>query len=117
MLTPSLGAFRAELFPTRVRAAAGAWTSNAAIVGAILGFVVGGELIDSIGLPSTIAVLSIGVVIAIGLTLLLPETRGIDLVRTRRAHRPPETPAAAPDDTAPPSATSAPSPEAAGTEG
>lgn len=84
MLTPALGAMRAELFPTKVRATAAAWVTNVAIVGSILGFLVGGVLIDRIGLPATIAVLSVGVIGAIALTLRLPETRGMDIVRSRR---------------------------------
>lgn len=83
MLTPALGAMRAELFPTKVRATAAAWVTNVAIVGSILGFLVGGALIDRIGLPATIAVLSVGVIGAILLTLRLPETKGMDIVRTR----------------------------------
>lgn len=83
MLTPAIGAMRAELFPTKVRATAAAWVTNVAIVGSILGFLVGGALIDRIGLAPTIAILSVGVVGAIALTLRLPETRGMDLVRTR----------------------------------
>lgn len=82
MLTPALGAFRAELFPTRVRATAGAWVSNVAIVGSISGFLLGGFLIDEIGLSLTIAVLGAGLLVSIAFTLMLPETKGMDLVRS-----------------------------------
>jgi MFS family permease len=83
MLTPSFAAHRSELFPTRVRAASAGWISNVAIVGAIGGFAVGATLVDRIGLPLTISLLGIGLVLSIGLVLTLPETRGMDLVRTR----------------------------------
>jgi MFS family permease len=77
MLTPSFGAQRAELFPTRV--------TNVAIVGSIAGFATGAILIDRIGLASTIAILGVGVVMSIYLVTRLPETRGMDLVRQRAA--------------------------------
>jgi AAHS family 4-hydroxybenzoate transporter-like MFS transporter len=85
MLTPSLGAHRAELFPTRVRATAGGWVTNTAILGSIFGFIVGGILIDRIGLSMTILILGAGLGISILLVLTLPETRGMDLVRRRAA--------------------------------
>ncbi len=87
-LTPAFAAHRAELFPTRLRATAGAWVTNAAIVGSIAGFGLGALLIDRIGLASTIALLGIGVIIAAFLVLPLPETRGRDLTRpfTSSAH-------------------------------
>jgi MFS family permease len=83
MLTPSFGAQRAELFPTRVRATASAWVTNVAIIGSIAGFITGGILIDRIGLASTVALLGSGVLISIYLVTRLPETRGMDLVRRK----------------------------------
>ena len=85
MLTPSFGAQRAELFPTRVRATASAWVTNVAIVGSIAGFATGGILIDRIGLPATVSTLGVGVVISIFLVTRLPETQGMDLVRRKAA--------------------------------
>lgn len=85
MLTPSFGAHRTELFPTRVRATATAWITNVAILGSISGFIVGALLIERIGITSTVMVLGIGVLVAIFLVTLLPETRGMDLVRKREA--------------------------------
>ncbi len=87
MLTPALGAMRAELFPTRVRATSAAWVTNVAIVGSISGFLVGGALIDRIGLPNTVASLGAGLLIAMALILTLPETKGMDLIRSRRSAR------------------------------
>ncbi len=85
MLTPALGALRAELFPTRVRATSAAWVTNVAILGSITGFLIGGALIDRIGLPKTVAALGAGLLIAMALLLTLPETKGMDLVRARRS--------------------------------
>ncbi len=87
MLTPALGAMRAELFPTKVRATASGWITNVAIVGSIAGFLVGGALIDRIGLPATIAILGAGVLFAVALTMRLPETKGMDIVRRRARTR------------------------------
>ncbi len=87
MLTPALGAMRAELFPTRVRATSAAWVTNVAILGSITGFLVGGVMIDRIGLPKTVAALGAGLLIAMALVLMLPETKGMDLVRARRSVR------------------------------
>lgn len=85
MLTPSFGAQRSELFPTRVRATASAWITNVAIVGSISGFTIGAVLIDRIGLAPTVATLGAGVLISIYLVTRLPETRGMDLVRRKAA--------------------------------
>ncbi len=85
MLTPSFGAHRSELFPTRVRATANAWITNAAILGSISGFGIGAVLIDRIGLPLTVTLLSVGLVASIFLVLRLPETRAMDLVRAPKA--------------------------------
>ncbi|MDJ0790272.1 MAG: MFS transporter [Acidimicrobiia bacterium] len=87
MLTPSFGAQRSELFPTRVRATANAWITNAAILGSIFGFGVGALLIDRIGLSLTVATLGAGLIVAVVLILRLPETRGMDLVRAPKAQR------------------------------
>ena len=87
LLTPALGAMRAELFPTKVRAPASAWVTNVAIVGSITGFIVGALLIDEIGLPTTIAILALGVIGAVLLTLRLPETKGMDIARARPKSR------------------------------
>lgn len=99
MLTPSLAAHRAELFPTDVRARAAGWITNVAIGGAIVGFAIGAWVTDSIGLSRTIAFLAAGLVVSALLILTLPETRGIDLVHgqavradaTTRTRRPGRT--------------------------
>jgi len=93
MLTPSLGAHRSELFPTRVRATAAGWITNVAIGGSVAGFVFGALVVDRIGLPTTITALAGGLLIAALLVTRLPETRGMDLVRTRAGRQSPTTPA------------------------
>lgn len=105
MLTPAMASHRSELFPTRVRATAAGWITNVAIGGSIAGFVIGGVVVDTVGLPTTITALAGGLVIAMLLVTLLPETRGMDLVRTR-ADRPRATTPAS--ESAQPSSQSAP---------
>jgi MFS family permease len=83
MLTPALASHRSELFPTRVRATAAGWITNVAIGGSITGFVIGAFIVDEVGLATTISALGGGLVIAMLLVTLLPETRGMDLVRLR----------------------------------
>ena len=96
MLTPAFAAHRAELFPTRVRAMAGGWLTNVAILGSITGFLIGALVVDEIGLSVTMALLSSGLVVAMLLVLRLPETRGLDVVRgarsSTRATAPPSSP-------------------------
>jgi MFS family permease len=83
MLTPAFGAMRSELFPTRVRATAGGWLTNIAIIGSISGFAVGAVAIDRFGLSITVAMLGVGVLVSVGFVLMLPETMGMDLVRKK----------------------------------
>lgn len=85
MLTPSLAAHRAELFPTDVRARAAGWITNIAIVGAIVGFGIGAWITDTVGLPRTISFLALGLLVSALLILTLPETRGIDLIHAPAA--------------------------------
>jgi len=78
---PAFGAHRAELFPTRIRATAGAWMVNASILGALLGFAAGRFVVDAWGISRTIAFLGGILLAATSLVALVPETRGIDLTR------------------------------------
>lgn len=71
---------RAELFPTGVRATAGAWLVNAGIFGGLMGFLAGRFIIGAWGVPVTIAGLGGLLLASSGLLLLLPETRGADLL-------------------------------------
>ena len=77
--TPVLGAWSAELFPTRARATAEATASLAAAVGSVAGLQAVGLLSHSLSLGAALAVTG---VVALGgalLLLLLPETRGAPL--------------------------------------
>lgn len=87
MLVPAFAAHRSELFPTRVRATAAGWITNAAIAGSIVGFSAGAVVVDRIGLSRTISFLALGLLVAAILVSRLPETRGMDLVRAQRPQR------------------------------
>lgn len=76
---PAAGSHRAELFPTTLRSSANTAAASLALLGSALGLIVGRYTIDAFGLTSTIIIFGVGVAIAAGLTLLLPETRGQDL--------------------------------------
>jgi len=76
---PAAGSHRAELFPTTLRSSANTAAANFALAGSAFGLIIGIYTIDTFGLTNTIMILGIGVAVAAGLTLLLPETRGQDL--------------------------------------
>ena len=77
---PAFAAQRAELFPTAVRATAGAWMVNAGILGGLGGFLAGRFVIGAWGVPVTIASLGGLLLAAASLLILIPETRGAVLV-------------------------------------
>ncbi len=116
MLTPAMASHRSELFPTRVRATAAGWITNVAIGGSITGFVIGGFVVDDLGLPTTITALAGGLLIAMLLVTLLPETRGMDLVRRggrKRATKPTSQTAPPSSPPVPTTPQAGPSPKAA----
>ncbi len=76
---PAAGSHRAELFPTTLRSSANTAASNMALAGSASGLIIGIYTINTFGLSNTMLILGVGVVIAAGLTMLLPETRGQDL--------------------------------------
>jgi len=76
---PAFGAHRTELFPTRIRATAGAWLVNASIAGGMAGLAAGRFVVNQVGIPSTMALLGGVMLAATGLLALVPETRGADL--------------------------------------
>jgi len=78
-VVPSFGSLRAELFPTALRSSAGTAASNFGLAGSALGLILGTYTIDAFGLTETVLILAVGVVVAAGLLLQLPETRGQDL--------------------------------------
>jgi len=77
--TPVLGAWSAELFPTRARATAEAMGSVAAAAGSVAGLQAVGALSQSIGLGPAIEVAGVVALAGAALLLLLPETRGAPL--------------------------------------
>mgnify|MGYP001819651152 CR=1 FL=1 len=78
---PAFGAHRTELFPTRIRATAGAWMVNASILGGLFGFAAGRFVVDAWGISATVAALGGVLLVATSLVLLVPETKGTDLTR------------------------------------
>lgn len=84
---PALGAHRNELFPTHLRATAVVWLNNIAVLGSASGLTAARPAIDRLGLPATVTLLGAGVLVAVMLVMLLPETRGqpLDAPATRPA--------------------------------
>jgi MFS family permease len=76
---PAASTHRAELFPTASRATAAGTLTWIGTVGSALGLLLGRLLIDRVGLTGTMDRLGVGVLVAIALTALLPETRGKEL--------------------------------------
>lgn len=72
---PATAAHRNELFPSPIRASAVAWLAGSTVLGTIGGLGLASRLIDSNGLPRTILLLGVGMLIAIAFTAALPETR------------------------------------------
>jgi MFS family permease len=72
---PATSAHRNELFPQQIRASAVAWLAAFTVSGTIGGLWVGNWAIDDIGLPMTVLLLGAGMLIAIGVTAALPETK------------------------------------------
>ncbi|MEX0826571.1 MAG: MFS transporter [Acidimicrobiia bacterium] len=77
---PAFASQRSELFPTDLRATAGAWIVNASVLGGITGFAAGRFAVDAWGVPQTIAILGGFLLLSSGVIALLPETKGISLV-------------------------------------
>jgi len=77
--TPVLGAWSAELFPTRARATAEAVGSLAAAAGSVAGLQAVGLLSQSVSLGTAIGVTGVIALAGALLLLLLPETRGAPL--------------------------------------
>ncbi len=76
---PAASTHRAELFPTGSRATAAASLHWIGTVGSALGLGLGRFLIDGLGLTRTLDLLGVGVVVAVVLTLFLPETKNTRL--------------------------------------
>jgi MFS family permease len=80
---PAAASHRTELFPTEFRTTANAGGAYLGMIGSALGLLVGRLTIDRIGLSETVTLLSTAVVVAIAVTLLLPETKNQDLAHVR----------------------------------
>lgn len=77
---PAAGALDAELFPTSQRATAAGWITASNIVGAVLGLVAFGLLVDAYGaFAPAAATIAAPVALMAVLYRLLPETRGMEL--------------------------------------
>jgi predicted MFS family arabinose efflux permease len=77
--TPVLGAWSAELFPTRARATAEAMGSLAAAAGSVAGLQAVGLLSQSVSLGTALGLTGVVAFAGALLLLLLPETRGAPL--------------------------------------
>jgi predicted MFS family arabinose efflux permease len=77
--TPVLGAWSAELFPTRARATAEALSSLAAAAGSVAGLQAVGLLSQSLSLGTALGLTGVIAFAGALLLLLLPETRGAPL--------------------------------------
>lgn len=77
--TPVLGAWSAELFPTRARATAESVGSFAAALGSVAGLQAVGVLSQSVGLGRALELAGVVALAGAALLLLLPETRGSPL--------------------------------------
>lgn len=80
---PAAGSHRTELFPTELRATAATAGSVMAMAGSAAGLGLAGLTIDRIGLAASMALLAVFMLMAMALTLLLPETRGQSLANVR----------------------------------
>jgi len=77
--TPVLGAWSAELFPTRARATAESMSAVASAVGSVAGLQAVGVLSQSVGLGRSLELAGLIALAGAALLLLLPETRGSPL--------------------------------------
>jgi MFS family permease len=91
VFAPAGGALANELFPTEVRASVAGWTIAAGVLGAVTGLLVFGAVADIGGVANHAGVAAaatfLPMVLATGLLLLLPETRGRELDELRPGRR------------------------------
>ena len=76
---PVSAAQRTELFPTEIRATANQWIHSAAVLGSILGLSIAAYTIDLWNLSLTVTVLGSGVLLAILIQTVIPETLGNEM--------------------------------------
>lgn len=75
----SLGVIGPELFPTARRGGARGTIATIAVVGSTCGLLLAGFGVDRSGYGPTFALLALGPLLAAGLAMLIPETRGREL--------------------------------------
>lgn len=75
LLIPSFGVWRNEMFAPAIRTRAVTWINNAGIIGSIAGLFIASHLIDEIGLPATVAMLSLASGAALATLIAVPEPR------------------------------------------
>jgi predicted MFS family arabinose efflux permease len=79
----AIAPYRAELFPTRVRSAAGTAVIASAVIGSMVGLAAAGQLAESLGIGAAVAVLAVLPVIAgVIVVLWFPETARRELEDT-----------------------------------
>lgn len=88
----SLGVLGPELFPTARRGSARGMLTGIAVGGAVVGLLGAGALVDRSGYGPTFALLALGPLVAAGLALAVPETRGRELEDLNRADAGPGVP-------------------------
>ena len=83
---PVSAAQRTELFPTEIRATASQWLHSVAVLGSILGLSIAAYTIDLWNLTLTVTALGSGVVMAVLIQTVIPETLGNEMgqITTRR---------------------------------
>ena len=80
---PVSSAQRTEMFPTSIRAISTQWIHSVAVLGSILGLYIAGYAIERWGLPWTVTMLGSGVLLAILIQTVIPETLGNEMGHTR----------------------------------
>ena len=76
---PVSAAQRTELFPTEIRATATQWLHSVAVLGSIMGLSIAAYTIELWNLPLTVAALGSGVLVAILVQTVIPETLGNEM--------------------------------------
>ena len=76
---PAMGVIAPELFPTARRAGVRGFITAIAVGGSVCGLMIAGPLVDARGYGPTFALLAVAPLLAAGLALAIPETRGREL--------------------------------------
>ena len=84
LAVPAMGVIAPELFPTARRAGVRGFITAVAVGGSVCGLMVAGPLVDAHGYGFTFTVLAVAPLLAAGLALAIPETRGRELEEINR---------------------------------